>query len=203
MNFFLRLLFGANFGKKRSKAKKYTRPSRPPPNIERVYKVQALSEIEIRKNIKHLPVAQVIHVKDGDSVVVTIMRDENEIRLDSIDCPEDGQPWGNIAAAGLVKLIGGKRVHLEQHGQDPYGRTLATIYVWSNPNGEWMNVNERMVMLGHAWVMRRYYVHLPPDRQQKLNRLERWAKSKRVGLWKDASPTPPWKWRGSEGSFPK
>jgi endonuclease YncB( thermonuclease family) len=28
-----------------------------------------------------------------------------------------------------------------------------------------------------------------------LNQLERWAKSKRVGLWKTDNPIPPWKWR--------
>ena len=54
---------------------------------------------------------------------------------------------------------------------------------------------QRMVMLGHAWVMRMYYDHLPPDRQQKLNKLEAWAKSKNVGLWSAPNPTPPWQWR--------
>ena len=46
-------------------------------------------------------------------------------------------------------------------------------------NGEdLVNVNERMVMLGNAWVMRRFYGHLPKDRQLKLNQLELWAKKK-------------------------
>ncbi len=118
-----------------------------------------------------------------------------KVRLDSIDCPEDGQHWGDIAAYGLIKLVGGKTVHLEEHGIDPYGRTLATIYVRQSDGDAWQNVNERMVTLGHAWVMRRYYDHLPNDRQTKLNRLEAWAKSKKVGLWKTENPIPPWKWR--------
>ena len=117
------------------------------------------------------------------------------IRLDSIDCPEDGQPWGDMATYGLVKMIGGKAVQLEQYGKDDYGRVLATIYVRDDQNAKWVNVNERMVMLGHAWVMRRYYGHLTPERQDQLNRLERWAKSKKVGLWKTPNPMPPWRWR--------
>jgi hypothetical protein len=32
-------------------------------------------------------------------------------------------------------------------------------------------------------------------RQQKLNKLEQWAKSKCVGLWKTGNPIPPWKMR--------
>ncbi|PCI06627.1 MAG: hypothetical protein COB77_06505, partial [Gammaproteobacteria bacterium] len=59
------------------------------------------------------------------------------------------------------------------------------------------NVNERMVTLGHAWVMRRYYGHLSNKRKNQLNRLERWAKLKKVGLWKQLNPIPPWKWRHS------
>ena len=117
-----------------------------------------------------------------------------KVRLDSIDCPEDGQHWGDVAKYGLIKLIGGRQVKLEEHGYDSHRRMLATIYAYQKPNN-WLNVNERMVTLGHAWVMRRFYDHLPQDRKNKLNRLEGWAKSKGVGLWKQPDPIPPWQWR--------
>ena len=129
----------------------------------------------------------------SESLGISIWR--IRIRLDSIDCPEDGQQWGDIAKFGLIKLIGGREVRLEEHGLDRYDRTLATIYVRHGNDSEWFNVNERMVTLGHAWVMRRYYDHLAKDRQDQLNRLERWARSKKVGLWKTPNPIPPWKWR--------
>ena len=138
---------------------------------------------------------KVRHVIDGDTVVVSTFWSETRVRLYAIDCPEDGQPWGNIARAGLIKLIGGRFVHIETHGLDLHGRTLATIYVQQNHESEWTNVNERMVMIGHAWVMRKYYGDLPQSRQHQLNRLEGWAKSKRVGLWKTSNPVPPWRWR--------
>jgi micrococcal nuclease len=120
---------------------------------------------------------------------------EYSVRLDSIGCPEDGQDWGNIAKAGLIKLIGGRHVHIETHGTDIHGRMLATVYVQHGHGAEWINVNERMVMLGHAWVSRKHCQHLPQSRQHQLDRLERWAKSKRVGLWNSNSPIPPWRWR--------
>lgn len=142
--------------------------------------------------------AKVVHVVDGDTVIVANGWSRVMVRLDSIDCPEDGQPWGDIAAYGLIKLIGGRKVRLEEHGLDFHGRTLATIYV-RHANGEdWVNVNERMVVLGHAWVMYKLYDHLPKDRQDKLNRLESWARSKKVGLWRTQCPIPPWLWRNGE-----
>lgn len=140
---------------------------------------------------------------DGDTLVVTKGDGRIVVRLDSIDCPEDGQAWGSAATRGLEKLVQRGKVRLEIHGLDYHGRTLATVFV-SQQNGlEWMNVNERMVTLGHAWVMRRYYDHLPPDRQTKLNELEAWAKSKKVGLWGTENPIPPWQWRKQQNGMLK
>ena len=146
-------------------------------------------------NIAGFPKFRVKHVVDGDTVIISTFRQKLTVRLDSIDCPEDGQEWGGVATAGLIKMIGGKHVHVEEHTIDHYGRTVATLYVHSDKDSKWLNVNERMVTLGHAWVMRKYYTHLPKHRQAQLNKLERWAKSKRVGLWKLPDPIPPWKWR--------
>ena len=145
--------------------------------------------------VERLPHARVDWVIDGDTVIVQRNARREKVRLDAIDCPEDGQPWGDIATAGLIKLIGGRRIRMEVHGADCYGRTLATLYVPGKAPGTWLNVNERMVVLGHAWVMRRYYGHLARERQTRLNRAERWARSKRMGLWRQENPVPPWKWR--------
>ncbi|MEQ1616994.1 MAG: thermonuclease family protein [Terricaulis sp.] len=162
-------------------------------------KKKAQSTAYVLTNLERLPEAKVVHVMDGDSLIVAQGRHRTEIRLDSIDCPEGGQDWGGQAKGGLINLVYGRRLMLEEHGLDDYGRTLATIYVWPADREEPMNVNEQMVMRGHAWVMRKYYDHLPPDRQAKLNRLETWARSKRVGLWGTENPIPPWQWRRKQG----
>lgn len=158
-------------------------------------KTNARPETEIQSVIEHLPHVVVSFVKDGDTCDVVSDRTYSTIRLDSIDCPEDGQPWGDNAKYGLIKMIGGKTVRLEVHGVDAYGRTLATVYVRDVEAQTWINVNERMVTLGHAWVMWKYFDHLPKDRQEKLKRLETRAQSKKIGLWRDPNAIPPWLWR--------
>ncbi len=183
---------------KKSYPEKKSIQSEQQDNVKTTNKAKAQSEAAVKEKIENFPEVKVEHIIDGDTVIVVKDWHQIRIRLDSIDCPEDGQRWGDIAKYGLVKLIGGRKIRLEEHGQDLYERTLATIYVQHGYGSEWMNVNERMVTLGHAWVMRRFYDHLPKDRQDKLNRLERWAKSKKVGLWQKPNPVPPWKWR-SEG----
>ena len=158
-------------------------------------KTKAQSDAAVQEKIKYFAKVKVKRIIDGDTVIVVKDWREIRIRLDAIDCPEDGQHWGDTAKYGLIKLIGGRDVRLEEYGQDRYERTLATIFVQHEYESEWINVNERMVTLGHAWVMRMFYDHLPKDRQDKLNRLERWARSKKVGLWQTPDPIPPWKWR--------
>ena len=54
--------------------------------------------------VGRFPRAKVVRVVDGDTVIVAKQRNKITIRLDSIDCPEDGQHWGDIAAYGLIKL---------------------------------------------------------------------------------------------------
>ncbi len=154
---------------------------------------------EIRADIpgqtgREIAFGKVKHVIDGDTLIVAIGWRDVKIRLSSIDCPEDGQPWGDTATAGLIKLVGGRHVCCEMHDEDHYGRTVATLYV-KDERGKYMNVNEKMVARGHAWVMRRYYGHLPESRRNRLNRIESWARRNRVGLWRTQNPIPPWRWR--------
>ncbi len=181
----------------RRKIHRVTKTFRQERNDQSSYAPKIQNQASERKTHEFIK-ARVRQVIDGDTAIVTIGRSEIVVRLDSIDCPEDGQYWGDIAKYGLIKIVGGQNVRLEEHGKDSYGRTLATMYVWSEEKNEWLNVNERMVTLGHAWVMRRFYDHLTDDRKERLNRLERWAKSKKVGLWHQNEPTPPWKWRNRE-----
>jgi endonuclease YncB( thermonuclease family) len=156
------------------------------------YTIKAQSEVVI----ENLPQAKVQYVFDGDTIGVSKgWFNFITIRLDAIDCPENGQDWGDTAKYGLIKMIGGRKVRFEEHGRDCYGRTLATLYIKKHSENKWLNVNERMITLGHAWVLRQFYDHLPKERQNKLNALETWAKSKKVGLWNTANPIPPWNWR--------
>lgn len=179
-----------------------TRPPKPQhktPHVRRSFeaKHQTQDVGEEKWRIEDLPLAKVEYVIDGDTVIVSSASKKTRVRLDSIDCPEDGQPWGNLATAGLIKMIGGRRVRIEEHGEDHYGRLLATIYVQGGRGSEWLNVNEKMVVKGHAWVMRKYYNHLPNPRIDTLNRLERWARVKKVGLWSASNPIPAWTWRSN------
>jgi endonuclease YncB( thermonuclease family) len=131
--------------------------------------------------------ASVCEVVDGCRVIVISHGFRLILRLDSIDCPEQRLGIGEVAKVGLVSLIGGRDIVFEDHGTDAMGRTLATVFILQED--QWINVNARMVKLGHAWVMHAFYQHLPTERQDELKRMERYARSRNAGVW--AAPDPP------------
>jgi len=141
-----------------------------------------------------------VRLLDRDTLKVRTRRRILRIRLDGIDCPEDDQPWGDTATAGLIKMIGGRELQIEIRGQDKYGRSLGTIFVEDKNTGAETNVNVRMVRLGHAWVYRQFCKHLPRNRRSELSRSERLARARKTGLWRAHNPVPPWQWRNGEVS---
>ena len=141
--------------------------------------------------------ADVLWVIDGDTVIVRLSGRKTRIRLASIDCPEDGQHWGDKAKFGLMKMIAQTTVWVEPHGHDVHGRLLATLHVHDPWRNRVVNVNERMIILGHAWVFRDFLAHLPIAKQDELVRMENWARTRRIGLWSRPNPVPPWEWRRS------
>ena len=72
--------------------------------VEIANKTKAQSEAAVKEHIKNFPEVKVEHIIDGDTVIVVKDWHKIRIRLDSIDCPEVGQYWGDISKYGLIKL---------------------------------------------------------------------------------------------------
>jgi len=114
----------------------------------------------------------VVSVLDGDTIEVLHNNHSERIRLNSIDCPEKGQAFGNRAKQATSALVFGKEVTLLTHSLDKYGRTIADILL---PNGT--NVNHALVKAGWCWWYRKY---APGD--TVLEQLEKSARDGRKGL---------------------
>jgi len=133
--------------------------------------------------------ATVSEVIDGETVLVCDDDRKLTLRLDSIACPAHGRYSSEVARLGLAELIDGKDIFYQVHTRDELGRVLSTIFALID--GSWTNVNVRMVGLGHAWVRRTDFDHLSSERQEELDRMERSAKTCRLGLWGPVDPVPP------------
>lgn len=133
-------------------------------------------------------------VSDGDTLYA---RTQNapvtsyRIRLAMIDAPEKNQNDGTASKQALQNLVrASKTIEVEPHGFDRYGRMLAIV----RSNGRTLNIEQ--VANGHAWVYSRYAKSPTYARYQKsLENALYNAQRQKLGLWKNANPTPPWDFR--------
>lgn len=146
--------------------------------------------------IKTTILGKVMQVKDGDTV--TISPEEGgqffTCRLYGIDAPEtthprfgkQGQPYGEEATKELKKLILGQTVEVTTTGQKTYKREVCII------KKDGVDINLEMVKKGAAWAYKHY---LKRPYASEYIEAENEARAKKLGLWKDSNPTPPWEFR--------
>ena len=129
--------------------------------------------------------ANIERVIDGDTVVLS---DGTHIRLTCIDAPESDQEFGSVSAHQLRNLIEGKNVSIVTKGKTRDGRTLGTLYVGG------VDINLEQVKRGNAWVYREYC------KDCRYWDAEKEARDRKVGLWIEDNPTPPWEYRKDRNS---
>ena len=159
------------------------------------YSVLAKDAIRILEGI-------VTKVSDGDTInVIDPVGTKLKVRLYGIDAPETeksnkktgrvskpGQPYGEEAYQALNSKIYRKQVKLEIMAVDQYKRSVGIVYL----NGK--NINQEMVAEGYAWAYRQY---LDRPHASEYIQLEEQARGKRLGLWQQNNPQPPWEFRRS------
>lgn len=134
----------------------------------------------------------VTRVVDGDTINVNSDGTKLKIRLYGIDAPEtkksnkEGQPYGEEAWRSLVDKVNGQKVRLDIMDVDRYRRMVSIVFVGNR------NINREMVAEGWAWAYREYLKG--PYASEFLGDEER-ARKKRLGLWQQSNPQPPWEFR--------
>lgn len=127
---------------------------------------------------------KVVGITDGDTVtVIDNTKKSYKVRLEQIDAPERRQAYGNRAKQHLSALVYKKTVMMDWNSKDRYGRILGTLFYQGN------NINYQMVADGYAWAYTKYL------RDQIYANAQAVAKNKRLGLWNEDNPVPPWDWR--------
>lgn len=132
---------------------------------------------------------KVVHVSDGDSIIVLADEVQHKVRLGAIDAPERFQAFGNKSKKSLTALIAGKHVTVSYNKRDKYDRIVGKVYLQD------MDVGLEQVKRGMAWFYRFYQEELEPEDRAAYAQAEDLAQRDRLGLWVDTKPVPPWEFR--------
>lgn len=136
---------------------------------------------------------KVVGITDGDTI--TVLDDENSIqkvRVAGIDAPEKNQAFGQRSKQSLSELVFSKVVTVQTNKRDRYERHVGKILL------DGQDINLEQVRRGMAWHYKAYEQEQSPEDRRKYADAEDKARKARIGLWRDAAPVPPWKFRRHE-----
>lgn len=134
--------------------------------------------------------ARVVGISDGDSIVVLLEgKVRKRVRLATIDAPENHQAFGRPSKQSLSDLIYNKDIRVVEVDQDQYGRIVGEVFVDDN------NVNLEQLRRGFAWHYKAHARQQSKEQRERYTLAENEARTKKLGLWNDTNPTPPWVYR--------
>jgi endonuclease YncB( thermonuclease family) len=123
---------------------------------------------------------RVIHVIDGDGLVVLVGERRLTVRLANIDAPKQPQRYAIASRQSLSAICGGEMATLELSGKRRNDSVLAQVTCAGT------NANAEQVRRGMAWVH-----HADVQRESLLHGLQNEAQHARRGLWAQAHAVPP------------
>lgn len=128
----------------------------------------------------------VITVIDGDTITVSDAGKHYRVRLAGIDAPEAKQPYGLRSARSLAALCYRKAAKVEWKEKE------GEVHLGHVSCGE-KDASAEQVRRGLAWVSPQ---QMTPG--SGLYEIEAYARLRKIGLWADEKPVPPWDWRSGK-----
>jgi len=131
-----------------------------------------------------------VAIADGDTITILDREKvQHKVRLSGIDAPEKGQAFGDRSKESLSRLVFDRQVEAHCHKKDRYGREVCKVMRGAT------DVNLEQIRAGMAWWYREYANEQTPDGRASYEAAEQEAREKKVGLWREPNPVPPWEWR--------
>lgn len=144
---------------------------------------------------------RVVGVSDGDTItVLNASNQQHKIRLSGIDAPEKAQPFGKRSKENLSRHVFGRDVSVEWHKIDRYKRIVGKVMV-AEPScreatcPKTFDACHAQITAGLAWWYSKYAKDQSREDAHRYELAEQDARSRRLGLWSDPQPIPPWDWR--------
>ncbi|GEM_PF-4203135 len=130
---------------------------------------------------------KVVNVISADTLIINIGGKEYKTTLDYIDAPEQGQNFYDEAKQFVEKLALDQKVKVCTSADLALNPQVITAEVYVPKKTD--PLNRELVRAGLAWCKIENGEKSPYDITYSL------AKKRKLGLWADANPQPPWEYR--------
>lgn len=144
----------------------------------------------------------VTEVTRGDTLTM-LDKDKarHRVRLSAIDAPDLRQAFGPESRRGLSDLLLGKRIRVLRVKDDDFGRIVGKVLLPPPGCATCPPVRDAglaQLEAGLAWWHRDERRSQSLEDQGYYEYAEFDARTRRIGLWRDVAPEPPWEWRRRE-----
>lgn len=133
-------------------------------------------------------VGRVVAIADGDTLTLLVDRQQHKVRIAGIAAPERVQSFGMASQANLGQMALQQQATADCLRRDGSG-LRCKVFV----NGQ--DVGLRQLADGLAWWYGKNTGDPFPEDRASYEQAEMMAKLRRLGLWSERNPTPPWDWR--------
>ncbi|MCF8721906.1 thermonuclease family protein [Nitrospina gracilis] len=130
-------------------------------------------------------VGHAVEILSGDTFALEAENKLYKVRLEEVDAPERGQPFGKQSRDYLEELILHRAIRVDVSFVDKYGQQVGRAVLAGG-----RVVNDEVVAQGYGWHYR-----ATPNPDARLARLEQYAFAHSLGLWMQVEPVPPWEHR--------
>ncbi|NDP48052.1 MAG: thermonuclease family protein [Sulfuriferula multivorans] len=129
---------------------------------------------------------RVVEVTDGDTLTLLIGRQHRTINLTAIDAPERYQAWGDPSRTNLSRLALNRNAVATCTELKQRGELVCKLVVNQR------DIGLEQIQDGMAWWLRQDAKSQPAEDYSAYASAELMAKLKRLGLWRETNPIPPW-----------
>jgi len=146
---------------------------------------------------------RVVEIYSGDSLAIEDAQGRKHgVRLHAIAAPESRQARASESRRFMVELLQGRQVVFEAKREDSFGRVIGKLltapsHCASCPPSR--DAGLALLEAGLAWWYRDERKEQSLHDQGYYEYAEFDARNKRLGLWQDEAPVPPWEWRKGRG----
>lgn len=134
----------------------------------------------------------------GDNFEVGQREQLHYFFLTGVDCPEPGQPFYEEARTYLIDTCSDREIEMEVLRYDEFKREIGHAWV-EDAKGKRVNLAIGLLSRGLGWYDGNKFEGAGQYRETMES-----ARTKKIGLWSQPNPTPPWEhWKKFEDAIKK